>query len=195
MRIKTLKKWLFNAFGMFCLVFGIINIAIPGLPTTPLLILASMMFAAANPKMNAWLLRSKFLGPYLDNYYNKRGMAMAYKIRTSAFKWAGMIFAITIIDVLWVRILVASIGVAVSTHIFLTKTKKPVAGEYGFTYNLFTILLVWIWLCLALIFTVDTTVGYITVSSIGAGITAIILIFGFVSDRILKNTNKPDKGE
>jgi hypothetical protein len=180
---SKVKKWLFNALGMFCLIFAIINIVIPGLPTTPLLILASMLFAVANPKMNEWLLRSKFLGPYLDNYYNKRGMAMAYKIRTSAFKWAGMIFAITMIEILWVRILVASIGVAVSTHIFLTKTKKPQEGEYGLTYNLFTILLVWAWLCLALVITVNTALGYMVVSGIGIGITTGILIFAFISDR------------
>jgi len=144
---------------MLCVIVGVVNRFVPGLPTTPFLILASMLFARVNPKMQAWLLRSKFLGPYLDNYYNKRGMPTAYKLRTCAFMWAGMLFSITLIPLFWVQLLVPTIGVIVTIHIFRAKKRQPTEGQYGLKYNLFSIVLCWIWLGLGL-FLADTPFNF-----------------------------------
>ncbi|MCL2350769.1 MAG: YbaN family protein [Defluviitaleaceae bacterium] len=178
--MKGFKKILFNILGMICLVIGIINRFIPGLPTTPLLILASMLFAQANPKMQAWLLKSKFLGPYLDNYYNKRGMAMAYKIRTVAFMWSGMLFSMTLIPLLWVKILMAVIGLIVSFHIFMAKTLKTDIQQYGFFYNIFSILICWIWFGLGL-FLADSLFDYHFLGIFGGIITISILTYAMLA--------------
>ena len=176
-----------NVLGMIFLVVGIINRFIPGLPTTPFLILASMLFAKANPKMQAWLLRNKSLGPYLDNYYNKKGMATAYKIRTCAFMWGGKIFVISFLNLLWLQIGLVFVGIAVTVHIFIARTRKPEEGQYGFKYNLFTILLMWIWFTLALVLSAETIVGYAVLSGLGIGLSVGILIFAFVSNKKLHN--------
>jgi len=165
---------------MICLVVGIINRFIPGLPTTPFLILASMLFARVNPKMQAWLLRNRFLGPYLDNYYHKRGLATAYKIRTCAFMWGGMIFAMTLIELLWVQLLITAIGIAVTIHIFAAKTMQPPTGQYGFAYNMVSILLMLFWFVLAMIFSIKTTLGYLVVGGVGLALTLGVLIYAIL---------------
>ncbi|MCL2855033.1 MAG: YbaN family protein [Defluviitaleaceae bacterium] len=176
-KISPFKKILFNILGMLCVIIGVVNRFIPGLPTTPFLILASMLFARVNPKMQAWLLRSKFLGPYLDNYYNKRGMPTAYKLRTCAFMWAGMLFSITLIPLLWVQILVPSIGVIVTVHIFKAKKRPPIDGQYGLKYNLFSIALCWIWLGIGL-FLASTPFDYYFLIITGGILSLTILVYG-----------------
>ena len=163
---------------MVCLVLGVVNRFIPGLPTTPFLILSSMLFARVNPKMQKWLLNSKFLGPYLDNYYNKRGMPTAYKLRTCAFMWAGMIFSITLIPLLAIQILVPSIGVIVTFHIFSAKKRKPDPAQASLTYNLFTIALCWIWLGLGFWFA-DKPFDYYFLAIAGGALTLVVATYAF----------------
>jgi len=103
---------------------------LPLLPTTPFAILASILFAKTNPKMQAWLFRSKLVGGYLDNYYNKTGVTLTYKIRTFALLWIGLISSIVLIiisdRVWWLPIPLIAIGIAVSWHILSIKTKPQI---------------------------------------------------------------------
>ena len=174
------KRILFNIIGMLCVIIGIVNRFIPGLPTTPFLILASLLFAKVNPKMQAWLLRSKFLGPYLDNYYNKKGMPTAYKLRTVAFMFAGMAFAMTLVPFLWLKILIPSIGVIVSMHIFSAKKRQPDKSQASFLYNAVSILMCWIWLGIGFFMASEPYEYYIL--SVAGGITSLsILIYAIIS--------------
>jgi len=182
-----IKNLLLNILGMINVIFGIIGIFVPLWPTTIFVIIASICFAKANPKMHAWLLNSRFLGPYLDNYHNKRGIAMAYKIRTCAFMWSGMIFSMLLINLLWVQILVSAIGVAVTTHVFWIKSRKPKEGQFGFGYNMMSVLLVWIWLAAAML-RADTFFQYTLVISLGIAFAIFMLLFSLKRNPKLETT-------
>jgi len=71
------------------------------------------------------LLSSKFLGPYLDNYYSKRGMTTPYKLRTCTFMLAGMACSITLVNLLWVQVLVPSIGISAPEMFHSKSMDKP----------------------------------------------------------------------
>ena len=114
----------FNILGTICVTLGILGIFLPLLPTTPFALAAAILFSRVNPKFHSWLLKNRFLGPYIDNYYNKMGVTLAYKVRTFIFLWVGLISSmIIIVNTLWLYILLTIIGVSVSTHIFLIKTR------------------------------------------------------------------------
>lgn len=150
---SSFRKAVLNVVGVINVVMGIIGIFLPIWPTTIFVIIASICFARANPRLHNWLVQSKFLGPYLDNFHNKRGIAMAYKIRTALFMWAGMTFSMTLIELLWVQIMLICIGVAVTAHVFAIKTNKTHHRQvYGLVYNLVTVILCWVWLVLAITF-------------------------------------------
>ena len=175
-----LKRIVFNILGTICLVIGIINRFIPGMPTTPFLILSSMLFAKVNPRMQAWLLRSRLVGPYLDNYLNKRGLTFSYKLRTCAFMWAGMIFSVTLIPLLPIQILVPSIGVLVSIHIFKAKKRAPIKEQSGLFYNFITLVMCWVWLGLGFIFA-NEFFDYALLGIAGGALSLIIIIYAFVT--------------
>ena len=183
-----MKKIVFNVLGMLCLVVGIVNRFIPGLPTTPLIILASLLFAKVNPRMQAWLLRSKFLGPYLDNYYNKKGMPTAYKLRTCAFMWAGMCFSVTLISFWPVQLLVPAIGVAVTAHVFSAKKRTPDETQAGWGYHLGTLALCWIWLGLGFFFA-DAVFAYVLL-----GIAAGVITMGIAGYAAVSRSGSHKRG-
>ena len=184
-----IKRIVFNILGLLCLVVGIVNRFVPGMPTTPFLILSSMLFAKVNPRMQAWLLRSKFVGPYLDNHINKRGLTFSYKLRTIAFMWAGMIFSITLIPLLAIQILVPTIGVAVSVHIFRAKKREPIKEQTGLFYNFGTLLMCWIWLGLGFFFA-GTQFDYIFLSIAGGTLSLVIIIYALVTKNLEVSSNE-----
>lgn len=66
--------------GLFFVAVGAVGIVIPGLPTTPLLLLAAACFARSSPRLYAWLLRNKTFGPLIDDYRAGRGVSMRVKV-------------------------------------------------------------------------------------------------------------------
>ena len=54
--------------GALSLVLGGIGVIIPGLPTTPFVLIAAACFVRASPRAHAWLLRNKTFGPLLREW-------------------------------------------------------------------------------------------------------------------------------
>ena len=187
--LNKFKKLLFNVIGLVCVIFGIIGVFVPVWPTTIFAIIASIMFSRANPKMHAWLLRSRFLGPYLDNYHNKRGIAMPYKIRTVWFMWSGMVFSMSVIGMLWVQIMLVAIGTAVTLHVFLIKTRPTLENDrMGFSYNIITILLTWIFFGAAIAVNFPASIMlYIVVGSITTVMSLAVFIYALVVRKRLRS--------
>ena len=67
------------ALGIISVVLGTIGVFVPGLPTTPLVLLASWCFYRSSPRMQAWLLNS-FLGRYIREYQSKGGVTTRKRI-------------------------------------------------------------------------------------------------------------------
>lgn len=65
--------------GTLAVVLGTIGVFVPGLPTTPFVLLASWCFYRSSPRLRAWLLRS-FLGKYIEEYSRAGGLTMRKRI-------------------------------------------------------------------------------------------------------------------
>ena len=128
-RLGSVKTKTFTLLGVIFVIFAVIGIFVPLWPRTPFAIAASMFFAKSNPKLHSRLIKSRLIGPYLENYYFKTGMTMGYKIRTCIFMWIGLIVCMLIIDLWWLYVLLSIKGVVVSLHLFTTKTKAEQEGR------------------------------------------------------------------
>ena len=65
--------------GCVSVVLGTIGIFVPGLPTTPFVLLASWCFYRSSPRLQAWLLQS-CLGKYIREYRDKGGLSMRTRV-------------------------------------------------------------------------------------------------------------------
>ena len=121
---KIINRLIFFG-GFISLILGVIGIAIPILPTTPFLLLASAAFAKSSERFNRWLLNNKVLGAYIRNYREGKGLPLKIKIITLSLLWITILVSMFfLMDLLWVQILLICIAIAVSIHIILIKPKK-----------------------------------------------------------------------
>ena len=107
--LKPLKPFLLTA-GVLSVVLGTIGIFVPGLPTTPFVLLASWCFYRSSSRLQTWLLQS-FLGKYIREYQAKGGLTTRKRVYIIVLM-ATMVAISTIffISSLPVRIIVWSAG-------------------------------------------------------------------------------------
>jgi len=77
-----LKSFLYVVGGWACVGLAVLGSILPLLPTTPFLLLASWCFFRGSPRIHAWLHRSKWFGPTLDDWQHYRGIRKSVKYRT-----------------------------------------------------------------------------------------------------------------
>lgn len=70
---------LFLILGLLSLALGILGIFLPGLPTTPFLLLASYSFIKSSPRLHKWLLNSRF-EDYIRKYEENPGLHKRTKV-------------------------------------------------------------------------------------------------------------------
>ncbi|MFO0866063.1 MAG: YbaN family protein [Gemmataceae bacterium] len=69
--------------GVF-LLLAIIGVLLPGVPTTPFLLLTSFFLVRSSPRLNDALLRSRFVGPILRDWKHHRRIKRRTKWRAAA---------------------------------------------------------------------------------------------------------------
>ena len=61
------------------LVLGLIGVVLPGLPTTPFILLAAACYAWASPRLHGWLLNHRWMGPMLRDWERDRSVTRRTK--------------------------------------------------------------------------------------------------------------------
>ena len=72
-------RYIFIVCGCIAVILGTIGVVVPGLPTTPFVLLASWCFYKSSPRLQTWLLQS-FLGKYIRDYKEKGGLTMRKRL-------------------------------------------------------------------------------------------------------------------
>ncbi len=107
--------WLF--LGLILTLIGLIGIIIPGLPTTPIMILAAACFFRSSEKLYNWVIRNKYFGHYVRNFREHGGMPKKAKIYAFIFIWGFVSVSVFIgisNDLLWAKIMTL-IGAIIGT--------------------------------------------------------------------------------
>ena len=68
-----------SAVGTISVGLGILGVFVPLLPTTPFLLLAAFCFARSSPRFYQQLIGNRWLGDYVQNYRDKRGLPLRIK--------------------------------------------------------------------------------------------------------------------
>lgn len=88
-----LKKGLYLLLGSISLVLGAIGAALPILPATPFLLLATFCFARSSDRLHAWFIHTKLYRNNLESLMNGRGMTTKAKLRVIAMVTLMMLLA------------------------------------------------------------------------------------------------------
>lgn len=76
-----IKGFLFVAGGWLALAMALVGTLLPLIPVTPFVLLASFCFYRGSPRMHAWLHRSRWFGPFLDDWHHYHGIRRGLKYR------------------------------------------------------------------------------------------------------------------
>lgn len=121
-----MKKKLLVAAGTVSTGLGILGIFLPVLPTTPFLLLAAACFVRSSERLHYRLLHNRYLGWYILDYVEGRGMTKRHKAVTIAMLWLAIIATVLFTGLhISLRILLVVIALLVSTHIARLPTKPP----------------------------------------------------------------------
>ena len=82
--------------GFIIMVIGLIGIVVPGLPTTPLMILAAACYAKSSQKFYDWIINNKLFGHHVKNYREGKGIPKKSKPVILGTLWVFVLFAVLI---------------------------------------------------------------------------------------------------
>jgi len=110
--IFQMRKILLLIAGSVSLFLGILGIFIPGLPTTPFMLLTAMLFIRSSPRLYQWLIENKYLGKYILNYQRRKGMTRRQKIYALSLMWIMItISAGFLVNQLFARLIIVAAGI------------------------------------------------------------------------------------
>lgn len=122
---EGLRRALFVIAGCIALAIGIVGIVVPILPTTPFLLLAAACFVRGSRRAYEMLMRNRFVGGYIRDYLELRGMTAGAKVWTLALMGTALtVTAVLATDSAVVRVVLALILVGVSAHILAIRTLR-----------------------------------------------------------------------
>ncbi len=76
-----MKRYLLLACAWLSFALGCVGIAVPVLPTTPLLLLATFLFAKSSPRLHAWICSTKVYRGYVGAFKKAGGIPPGTKAR------------------------------------------------------------------------------------------------------------------
>lgn len=85
-------RWLLWLAGTVSLGLGILGVVLPGLPTTPFVLLAAACYAKASPGLHGWLRGHRFFGPMVRDWEEHRSL----RRRTKRFAQVTMLVMVSL---------------------------------------------------------------------------------------------------
>ena len=120
----TLKKIFYAFLGTLSLILGVIGIFVPGLPTTPFLLLTAGLYMKSSERLYKLLISNKYLGPYILDFQKNRGMTKRTKLHAMGTMWVmitiSCVFFIKSTTVILIVIALGIVGTVVMGFIVRT---------------------------------------------------------------------------
>ena len=83
-----MARYLMLAGAWACCALGAFGVLVPVLPTTPLLLLATFLFARSSERCHVWICSTRLYRTYVLPYKNGTGMTRAQKARALTVSFA-----------------------------------------------------------------------------------------------------------
>jgi len=110
----------FLALGWSALALGLIGIALPGLPTTPFLLVAAFGFGKASPGLRNWLVHHPRFGPPIRDWEERGAISRRTKTKSVIAMVAVVVISLVLGAPPWV-LWVQGVGIAIGAAFVLTR--------------------------------------------------------------------------
>lgn len=66
--------------GTISLGLGILGVVVPGLPTTPFILLTAYLYASSSLRLSNWLMQHPYFGKLIKDYKENPGLTVVHKL-------------------------------------------------------------------------------------------------------------------
>lgn len=121
-----MKRFLLIAVGIFSVLLGLLGIILPGLPTTPFLLLSSFCFLKSSPRLYKKLHTNKLTAPYIKPFTTYKAISLKGKFLSIFSMWTVMFLScFFFIDNNLIKLIIIVSGVSVAAYILKYPTLTP----------------------------------------------------------------------
>lgn len=113
----SIVRTLLKISACICIGLGVIGAFLPILPTTPFLILATVLSYNASPKIRQWLLDHPVFGHTIKNYLENRSITVPALRRALVTLWLCLTLSIWLVGSIPVGIMLAVTGGLVTLYL------------------------------------------------------------------------------
>lgn len=119
-----MKRGFYISLGSFSVALAVLGILLPGLPTTPFLLLAAWLFDRSHPELRERLIEHKILGPYVKPFLDGVGIPKKAKVYAIVLLWLTLSISMYVLAKPWAYLILSLTGLAVSTYLIMAKTRE-----------------------------------------------------------------------
>lgn len=123
------KRVVFLTLAGLFFILGAMGAVLPVLPTTPFLLLTSYFLSRASPRLNRWLLASRFFGPILRDWQQLGGVRPDVKVKAIMIVLLAVALSLWMTDhsstFRWIAAAIALIGIGVILRLPVAESAEP----------------------------------------------------------------------
>ena len=112
-------------FGWAMVAIGLVGIAVPGLPTTPFLLVAAWAFAKSSPRFRHWLLTHRLFGPPIEAWQRHGAVPTSAKIVAVATMTASFAYVAFFTSAPWYGVATMGVTLAAIATWLVTRPTPP----------------------------------------------------------------------
>ena len=105
-----LNRVILFCLGWLALIIGVVGIFVPVLPTTPLLLLATFLFAHRSPRYHAWIKNTAVYKRYVLPFKESGGIPLGQKIRIVIVSFSVMGISAWIVQRIYVWVILSVVA-------------------------------------------------------------------------------------
>ena len=90
---RGIKRWLLQTLALLSLGTALLGLVLPGLPSTEFVLLAVWAAARSSPRLHAWILRHRLLGPLWTQWQQGRLPRRAKWTATATMSLSALLLA------------------------------------------------------------------------------------------------------
>ena len=123
-----LKKYIYISFGFIFVGLAFLGIFLPGIPTTPLILLAAWFFSRSSEKLEKWLKNHKTFGPLILNWERYKGINRKSKIIAICLIIPTFAFSIYSTSTVQIKIFLGLFCISLCSYL-ITRPEPPISSN------------------------------------------------------------------
>jgi uncharacterized protein len=117
--LRGVRRWPYLLLAWISLALGLVGVVVPGLPTTPFVLLAAWAAARGSNRLHRWMRAHRLFGPMITDWEAQGAVSRRAKWTATLMMAASAVIFFLTAPKLWMAVTGTAIMAAVATWLWL----------------------------------------------------------------------------